>query len=403
MRKLISITAALAVLGMSSLIAAQKVETVNGARIVHNEKGGKFGKDLPISIKLVRNLGDVDSADEHFSFNHPTDILMDDSGNILVLDSDNDRIQKFGPDGKYGATIGRRGQGPGEFFHPGSFDRDSRGLIWILDKNQNRILSLASDGKGDKHILLRGLFGDQFRLLNSGLFVVQSQLLDPRLKDQSRLARILKLLDQEGNAVKEFGEPFDYGDPLASIQGNFVDLDVDENDHIVVSFRFQNKIEKFSPDGSLLWTADRPLSYELGVKKKIKFSLVPGNPARGGSSSVPEMNICSTGIAADSKGRIWIVTYDKQLKNEEEVRTPTFWGASRRSGAVTSIIHKASGPTELRTTDAFKLEVFDANGDLLGEIPLTHFVDGIRIYGDNLFLLDQVRGVTFYQYKIVEQ
>jgi hypothetical protein len=69
----------------------------------------------------------------------------------------------------------------------------------------------------------------------------------------------------------------------------------------------------------------------------------------------------------------------------------------------TTVSQKTTGNTELRTTNAFKLEVFDPDGLLLGEIPLTHFVDGIRICGASLFLLDKVRGVTFYQYKIVEK
>jgi hypothetical protein len=31
------------------------------------------------------------------------------------------------------------------------------------------------------------------------------------------------------------------------------------------------------------------------------------------------------------------------------------------------------------------------------------FVDVIRIFGDQLFLIDRERGVTVYQYKIVEK
>jgi hypothetical protein len=50
----------------------------------------------------------------------------------------------------------------------------------------------------------------------------------------------------------------------------------------------------------------------------------------------------------------------------------------------------------------YKLEVFKPDGVLLGEIPLTHFVDMIWIHKDRLFLLDSDRGVKFYEYKIIE-
>jgi hypothetical protein len=50
----------------------------------------------------------------------------------------------------------------------------------------------------------------------------------------------------------------------------------------------------------------------------------------------------------------------------------------------------------------YALEIFDAVGVLLGEIPMRHFVDEICIKDDWLFLLDKMRGVKYYQYKIVE-
>jgi hypothetical protein len=64
---------------------------------------------------------------------------------------------------------------------------------------------------------------------------------------------------------------------------------------------------------------------------------------------------------------------------------------------------KREGNTDLRTTDMFQLEVFDPEGVLLGTIPVSQFVDGIWIFRDRLYLLDRDRGVTYYQYKIVER
>jgi hypothetical protein len=50
----------------------------------------------------------------------------------------------------------------------------------------------------------------------------------------------------------------------------------------------------------------------------------------------------------------------------------------------------------------YKLEVFGPDGVLLGAIPVTHFVDGIWIHQDRLFLIDRDRGVQFYEYRIRE-
>jgi hypothetical protein len=49
-------------------VQPQKVETVNGGRIVHNVKGGKWGKNPEIGLELIRTLGGVEAKDENFAF-----------------------------------------------------------------------------------------------------------------------------------------------------------------------------------------------------------------------------------------------------------------------------------------------------------------------------------------------
>ena len=95
-------------------------------RIIHNDKkGGKWGRDLPIKIELVRTIGDIDTLDENLAFNMPSDIVMNDDGNIYILDAGNCRVQKFDSEGKFLASFGREGQGPGEFNSPSSLDFDA--------------------------------------------------------------------------------------------------------------------------------------------------------------------------------------------------------------------------------------------------------------------------------------
>jgi hypothetical protein len=124
-----------------------------------------------------------------------------------------------------------------------------------------------------------------------------------------------------------------------------------------------------------------------------------GKFERTATSSVykgPTMNRCSQGVAVDGAGRVWVVTYRRQIRPEEVIRISM---SGNQSGSTV----KREGNTDLRTTDMFQLDVLDSEGLLLGSLPVTQFIDGIWIYGDRLYLLDRDHGVAYHQYRIVER
>jgi len=224
----------------------------------------------------------------------------------------------------------------------------------------------------------------QLRLLRSGKIAVESNVRGPKL---------VRLVGSDLAPMGEFGEPYDYGDEITNSAGNSWEFAVDGEDNIVLGFRLQNRIEKYSPDGRLIWKADRELNYSTKVVEKAR---------REGSGTnfrtfFPRFNSVSMGLDADGSGRIWVVTCDRQIRKDEEVVVMVEGFVGGRE------TRKVVGDTERRKTDMYKLEIFAPDGALLGEIPLTHFADMIWIHGDRLFLLDSDRGVCFYEYRIVER
>ncbi len=171
--------------------------------------------------------------------------------------------------------------------------------------------------------------------------------------------------------------------------GNSWDFAIDGEDNIYLCFLLQNRIEKFSPAGRLLWRADRELNYPAKMVEKGR--------REGARTFYPKFNSVASGLDADDSGRIWVVTCDRQSRKEEEITIMVSGSVDRGE------TRKVAGDTDLRKTDMYKLEVFAPDGVLLGAIPLTHFVDNIWIYKDRLFLLDADRGVCFYEYRIVEK
>lgn len=205
----------------------------------------------------------------------------------------------------------------------------------------------------------------------------------------------MQVMDKDGKVIKTFGEPRDYKHEMVNSHGNEVLFTVGSDDSIYVSFRFQNRIEKYSSEGDLIWRANRKLNYNADKpidKGKIERS------GRGISMTSPTMNRCSEDLAVDGKGRIWVITYERQLKDEEKAGTSI---RMSRAGSGSTISMAPSTHEDLpETSDALKLEVFDPEGMLLQSIPLDHYADSIEINRDRLYILDKVRHMKVHVYRI---
>jgi sugar lactone lactonase YvrE len=378
---------------------SQKVEQVDGVRVVHNGKKGTWGDQAKVGIELVRTIGELETKDENVAFNLPSDIALDKDGNIYILDSGNHRIQKFSPNGEYSATFGGKGQGPGEFVYPESIDIDESGYIYVSDPNNQRIQVLTPEGKEARTIRMIDDPPGIMRLAGSGRMVMAAgsrmMMFSADEEEPKELPKLVKTLDSKGAVEKEFGEARDYKNLLLNRAGNGVQFTLDGQDNVFLVFSYQNRIEKYSPDGRPLWRADRELDYTTEPKDKGKMERQGGNVSIRG----PQLNTCSVGIAADSKGRIWVASLKRQLKEEEQAGMRV---QMTMSGGERSLSMKADGNVELRNTDAYRLEVYDPDGVLLGIIPLDRFVDNIKIEKDRLFLIDRMRGAQVLEYRIVE-
>ena len=77
----------------------------------------------------------------------PSGIKFDSDDNLYIVDSRNDRIQKFTKDGRYLAGWGVRGDGPGQFNRPWGLGIDRAGDIYVADWGNNRVQKFTADGE----------------------------------------------------------------------------------------------------------------------------------------------------------------------------------------------------------------------------------------------------------------
>jgi hypothetical protein len=115
------------------------VTTENGVRVVKNPAEPLYG-EFAFDLKEDLRLGG-DPAKEASYFPKGAMVFVDPAANLFVTDSGNRRVQMFDRDGAFVRTIGRQGQGPGEYMFPGGVYFGADGNIWIDGGRQMVVFS----------------------------------------------------------------------------------------------------------------------------------------------------------------------------------------------------------------------------------------------------------------------
>lgn len=174
-------------------------------------------------------------------FDFPRGITVDGSGNILVADTSNGRIQKFSPAGVFLSLFGKAGRNNGEMQEPNGLAVDASGNIYVGDVGNSRIQKFTADGK----FIMQwkgpppGFYGPRDLWVTSDNFVY--------VVDQGH-ARIVKF-NAKGGAMTTWGTQ-GQGD------GQFVEPSAiavsEKNQRVYVADPRNKRIQVFDPDGKFL-------------------------------------------------------------------------------------------------------------------------------------------------------
>ena len=174
-------------------------------------------------------------------FDFPRGIAADRSGNILVSDSNNHRIQKFSPTGAFLGMFGFSGSRPGELSSPNGIAVDSKGNIYVADTGNHRVQKLTPGGRfiTEWRGPAPGFYGPRDIWISDDdmIYVV----------DQGR-SRIVKL-DANGNPLATWGSQ-------GTADGQFdepttVAVDT-KRDRVYVADPHNRRIEVFDRNGKFL-------------------------------------------------------------------------------------------------------------------------------------------------------
>lgn len=118
----------------------------NGAVRVTNSAEGVWTDETAWRLVPELAIGEVEGA-EALVFGSISALEVDEDGRLYVLDRQANELRIFEPDGRHGRTVGRSGEGPGEY-------SAANGLVWldpdtlvVVDQRGGRYSILTRDGE----------------------------------------------------------------------------------------------------------------------------------------------------------------------------------------------------------------------------------------------------------------
>jgi peptidylamidoglycolate lyase len=191
---------------------------------------------------LLMTLGEARVAgNDNLHFNYPTDVAVAHDGSFYVADGyRNSRVIKFSMEGQYLFEWGQKGRGEGEFDTPHGIDLDSEGNVYVADRENNRIQKFDPQGKfirqwqNNMGIQLYSLAVDS---RNDQVFAVDFSVEQDSLVKGSDVIG----LDTAMSLLGRFGRSGLYKGPVC----RYHDITMDREGNIYVGDILGNRIQKF--------------------------------------------------------------------------------------------------------------------------------------------------------------
>ena len=100
----------------------------------------------PPEILEAEELWRVSGDDDDHFLGSIDRIVVDKYGTTFMLDTQLKEVAIYTPDGDFLMTLGREGEGPGEFIRPGDLFVDADGVVGVMQAMPGRIVLLAPNG-----------------------------------------------------------------------------------------------------------------------------------------------------------------------------------------------------------------------------------------------------------------
>ena len=299
---------------------AANIEIVDGIKFVTNPEEPKFGV---FEFELVEDLAIGDVNDEDYFFPRSVALNVDNDGNIYVCDGGNRRVQKYDKSGIYVRTIGRQGQGPGEYMSPRRLFLDESGNPCVSDSRS--LLYYDRDGIFQKKVQLKGSYS---MLIPGplGTFIGSTQ---PSGFAEGGAKTSIMHISETGEPIRTIAEyPVSYNKSLKSTvihwYTNWAAFTPRTFDSFYYGFSRDYRINAADSDGRTIFifakdVKPQPISEEeKKLTKKDGIMLVSGTKDVERATVFPEHRPFFRSFFSDDTGHLYVILFKSIFEREEQ-------------------------------------------------------------------------------------
>ena len=297
------------------------IEIVDGIKVITNPVESKYGEfDFELEEDLA--IGDVNNED--YFFPRRVTLSVDNNGNIFVCDVGNRRVQKYDRDGMFMTTIGRQGQGPGEYNYPSRLFLDDDGNPCVSDSRA--FLYYDKDGVFKEKVQLSGFYS---RLIPGphDTYIGSTQ---PNARAEKGAKTAIVQIGKDGKAIQTIAESsVSYNKGLKATvlhwYSNVAAFAQRTRDSFYYCFSRDYKINVADSNGSTIFIFRKeaePQSIteeEKELTKKDGIYLVSGTREAEEAIVFPDHRPYFRNISSDDEGRLYVIRFKSILEREEKM------------------------------------------------------------------------------------
>jgi len=279
------------------------IEEVDGVTVFKNTKEPMYGEDV-ISLKEELSIGEAEGREEYM-FSVIRAIEIDDKENIYVADTKGNHIREFDKNGGFLRTIGREGQGPGEFQRITNIQITSENELMVHDRYTFRLTFFSLDGDYLRTVLLKGIQAFTIKVNSMGNYLVRTIDFDSATP---RAAYELKVYSSDLAFIRTIARD-KFRSTEAPLQpwmaSKFLPSDL-----IICGFRESYEFQIIDSEGKAVRKVTKdysPIKISEEEKKKRKLPQ---------SSELPRCFPAFQDFSVDEENRIFVQTWER-TENEE--------------------------------------------------------------------------------------